>query len=77
MVYTIIAAGIALFGGIVISYLLFHMMLRKKRQSIIREAETEAEVLRKEKILQAKDKFLQLKSENEKIFNEKNNRMVP
>ncbi|SDB82661.1 ribonuclease Y [Williamwhitmania taraxaci] len=76
MVYTIIAAGIALLGGIIVSYLLFSFVLRKKRQSIIRAAETEAEVIRKEKILQAKDKFLQLKSESEKVFNEKNNRMV-
>jgi len=76
MVITIIVAGIALIGGIVISYMLLNLVLRKKRQAIIREAETEAEVIRKEKILQAKDKFLELKAENEKIFNEKNNRMV-
>ncbi len=76
MVYTIIVAGLALIGGIAISYLLLSWTLRRKRETIIREAETEAEVIRKEKILQAKDKFLELKSENEKIFNEKNNRMV-
>ena len=76
MVIIIIVAGIALIGGIVISYMLLNLVLRKKRQAIIREAETEAEVIRKEKILQAKDKFLELKAENEKIFNEKNNRMV-
>lgn len=63
-------------GGIAISYLLLSWTLRRKREAIIREAETEAEVIRKEKILQAKDKFLELKAENEKIFNEKNNRMV-
>ncbi len=76
MVYTIIVAGLALVGGIAISYLLLSWTLRRKREAIIREAETEAEVIRKEKILQAKDKFLELKAENEKIFNEKNNRMV-
>ncbi len=42
----------------------------------MREAETEAEVIRKEKILQAKEKFLQLKTDHEKIFNERNNKLL-
>jgi len=42
----------------------------------VREAETEAEVIRKEKILQAKEKFLQLKTDHEKIFNERNNKLL-
>ena len=37
------------------------------------EAEEKAEVIKKEKILQAKEKFLQLKAEHEKVVNERNN----
>lgn len=76
MAYTIVAAGLALIGGFAISYMLLHLFLRKKRQSIIREAESEAEVIRKDKILQAKEKFLTLKTEHEKVINEKNNRLI-
>ena len=43
--------------------------------NIIKEANAEAEVLKKDKILQAKEKFLQLKSEHEKYINEKNQRI--
>ena len=59
--------------GFVGSYLIWQFALRKKSKKIISEAEAEAEVLRKEKILQAKERFLQLKSEHEKVINEKNN----
>jgi ribonuclease Y len=44
--------------------------------NIIREAEVEAEVLKKDKILQAKERFLQLKSEHEKVINEKNQKIL-
>src|SRR5881394_3442515 len=42
-----------------------------KAQSILKEAESEAEVLKKNKILEAKEKFLQLKTEHEKVISEK------
>ncbi len=42
-----------------------------KAKIIIKEAESEAEVLKKNKILEAKEKFLQLKSEHEKVISEK------
>lgn len=58
------------------SYILWHNVLKSKSRKIISEAETEAEVIRKEKILQAKEKFLQLKAEHEKVINEKNNRIA-
>jgi len=43
----------------------------EKAKTILREAESEAEVLKKNKILEAKEKFLQLKSEHEKFIGEK------
>ncbi len=76
MINEIIIAISALIVSGFATYLLWNRLLSKKKEAIIREAETEAEVLRKEKILQAKEKFLQLKTDHEKMFNEKNNRMI-
>jgi ribonuclease Y len=76
MISQIIIAASALIVSGFATYLLWNKLLAKKKKSIIREAETEAEVIRKEKILQAKEKFLQLKTDHEKVFNEKNNRII-
>ena len=62
----------ALVIGFAASYILWQTVLKNNSNKIISEAKTEAEVLKKEKILQAKEKFLQLKSEHEKVINEKN-----
>lgn len=76
MISQIIIAASALIVSGFATYLLWNRLLAKKKETIIREAETEAEVIRKEKILQAKEKFLQLKTDHEKVFNEKNNRII-
>ncbi len=68
----IVIALVALVAGAVLTYLVNQALLRKKSTNILKEAEAEAEVLKKDKILQAKEKFLQLKSEHEKVINEKN-----
>jgi len=49
---------------------------KKRKEKIIAEAESEAEVIKKEKILQAKELFLQMKSEHEKVITEKNNKII-
>jgi len=41
---------------------------KKTAASILREAKSEAETTRKDKILQAKEKFLELKAEHEKVI---------
>ncbi len=74
-VTTIIVALVAFIGGGAISYFMWDIALKKKKQKIISEAKTEAEVIRKEKALQAKEKFLQLKSEHEKQSNERNQKI--
>lgn len=71
----LICAGIFV-GGSVISYFLWQSLLRARSKKIIGEAESEAEVMKKEKILQAKEKFLQLKSEHEKFIGERNNKIA-
>jgi len=72
----IIIALISLAAGGIMTYFFHMMILRKRSTNIIKEAEAEAEVIRKDKILQAKEKFLQLKSEHEKVINEKNQRVL-
>lgn len=72
----IIVALLALVAGGVISYVLFSKVITGRKDKIIREAETEAEVIKKDKILQAKEKFLLMRAEHEKIVNEKNTRIL-
>jgi ribonucrease Y len=63
-------------SGIIVGGLLTSTILRKamdrKREMILKEAMEKAEMIKKDKILQAKEKFLQLKSEHEKYIHEKN-----
>ncbi len=66
----------AFIAGTVVSYFLWNAALRRKRTTIIDDAEAEAEVIRKDKILQAKEKFLQLKAEHEKYINERNSKVI-
>ena len=74
---TIVIIGlISLVAGIVVTAIVYQTFLRRKRANTIREAETEAEVIKRDKILQAKEKFLQLKSEHEKYINEKNQKIL-
>ena len=72
----IIAASGALFVGGFISYFIWNKALKAKSSKIIKEAESESEVIRKEKILQAKERFLQLKSEHERDVNERSHKLV-
>ncbi len=48
------------------------VFFKKKTDNILKEAEIEGENIKKEKIFQAKEKFLQLKGEHERYINEKN-----
>ena len=63
----IIATAIACFvvGGI-LSYVLFRYVLKSKYDSILKDAETEAEVIKKNKLLEVKEKFLNKKADLEK-----------
>ncbi|HET6244990.1 MAG: ribonuclease Y [Bacteroidetes bacterium] len=68
----IFATLFSLVAGVVLGSTLIRKANEKKSNQILKEAEAEAEVIKKEKILQAKEKFLQLKSDHEKHINEKN-----
>lgn len=69
--YIIASAAALLFGGVLTATVLRKSVLKKSNQ-LLEEAMEKAEVVKKEKILQAKEKFLQLKSEHEKVIAEKN-----
>lgn len=62
----------AMVGAGIGFYFVNNIFLRKKKEEIIKEAQAKGESIKKEKIFQAKEKFLQLKSEHEQYINEKN-----
>ncbi len=67
---------IALLAGALGTWIVYGKILKSQSHKILREAESEAEVLRKDKILQAKEKFLQLKSDHEKEINSRNGKLL-
>ncbi len=74
---------ISLLIGVVIGRFLLQLLLKKqekeasdKAKRIIKEAENQAEHVKKQRQLEAKEKFLQLKAEHEKEINQRNNTIV-
>ena len=49
---------------------------KKEAASIIKNAEKEGDSLKKDKMLQAKERFIELKSEHEKVINSRERKMV-
>lgn len=76
MITNIIIGIVALIIGGVLTYILVQISLKGRSNNIIKEAMAEAEVIKKDKILQAKEKFLHLKSEHEKQINAKNQKIL-
>ena len=75
---TIIYIALGL-GGLIIGFLIAKMLEKSKgsqlvgedkknANSIVKEAKSEAESIKKDKILQAKEKFIELKAEHEKVI---------
>src|SRR6185369_11477008 len=75
-VMMIIGIAGALILGIIAGFLIANSRLNasaaKEKQNLIKEAEVKSEAIKQEKILQAKEKFLQLKTEHDKSVQEKN-----
>lgn len=72
----IVYGGVGILMGFGITYFVINVVTKNKRQKLIQESQAEAEVIKKDKILQAKEKFLQLKTEHEKMINERTNKLV-
>ncbi|MFT4846473.1 MAG: ribonuclease Y [Cryomorphaceae bacterium] len=66
-------AGVVVGGGI--AWVAVNAFLTKKKNSILTEAEKEGEAIKKDKMLQAKEKFYQLKEEHEKVIKDRNRKV--
>ena len=66
MLTTVILAVVAFLVGGALSYGFFKYGLKSKYESIIKKAETEAEVIKRNKLLEVKEKFLNKKADLEK-----------
>ncbi len=71
----LLCVGCLIVGGVV-TWLMMTTAFKKRSTKIIQEAEAQAEVIKKDKILQAKEKFLAMKAENEKEINSRNQKMA-
>ena len=60
----VVAIAAAIAGGL-ITFIVLKIALKKKTKQLVQDAEAEAEMIKKEKALQAKETFLQLKAEHE------------
>ncbi|MBI5218479.1 MAG: ribonuclease Y [Bacteroidia bacterium] len=76
MMMLIIVGLVALLVGAALSYVIWDKAMKQRKGAILKEAELKAEGLKQEKMLQAKEHFIQLKSEHEAYVNERNNRIV-
>jgi ribonuclease Y len=74
IILTILIPAIAAFG--IAYYVGNNIILKKKREEILRCAQQDGENIKKEKIFQAKEKFLQLKTEHEQQIIERTNLLV-
>ena len=59
-VYIIISSIVALLIGGLLTWLSMRFLLKSRYDSVLREAEKEAEVIKKNKLLEVKEKFLHL-----------------
>lgn len=71
---------LGLVAGVVIGRFMLRKLLKNqelaaqnKVKKILKEAENNAEILKKNKLLEAKEKFLQMKAEHEQEVTAKNN----
>jgi len=76
MITPFIVGIIALLAGGTASYFLWETVLEKKKKQLLKDAEIQAEMLKEKKIIQAKEKFLQLKTDHENYINERNLRIA-
>jgi ribonuclease Y len=72
----VIIAMLTFGGGAVVMFLVNNNLLKNKASSLIKEAEAQAEINKKKKELEAKERFIQLKSEHEKEVNRRNSEIA-
>ncbi len=73
MILVGIVAGLVIgFAG---AWFVFNNVLKTRKESLVSEAMKEGETIKEKKVLQAKERFLELKSQHEKEVNERNNKI--
>jgi len=72
----IIAAIAGLVVGALITSTLLRKAVEKKSENILKDAEEKSEMIKRDKILQAKEKFLQMKTDHENQLQEKNKELL-
>lgn len=72
----IVVALVAIGAGAGLMYVLNQSMLKNKAQQALKDAEAKGELLLKNRQLEAKEKFLQLKSEHEKEVSQRNQQIA-
>ncbi len=83
LIYIIVTGLVALIAGIIIGKILFAKANKAEEEKakssaalIIKKAEIDAEEVKKEKILEAKERFIKLKSEFDEEMNRKKNQIL-
>ncbi|MBO7254958.1 MAG: ribonuclease Y [Paludibacteraceae bacterium] len=71
----IIIAIVSVVFGCVLGSLLYKLLLKNKVKNILKDAKSEAEAIKKDKMLEVKEKFVNLKSEYEKQVAARNAKM--
>ncbi len=75
MATTIIISIVCAVVGALVGYTLFRYVMKNKYNSILKEAQEEAEVIKKNKLLEVKEKFLNKKADLEKEVAQRNQRI--
>lgn len=71
IIYGIVGAVV----GAVIAFLVQSVLLKNRKEQIIKDAEKEGENLKTDKILQAKEKFLKLKEDHERMIKDRERKL--
>ena len=72
---SIIFGIVGILAGAIIAVLIQSVLLKKRQEKIVKDAEKEGENLKTNKILQAKEKFLALKEEHEKDIKDRERKL--
>lgn len=76
IIISIVAVLIGLIAGAAITSTFLRKAVEKKSENILKDAEEKGEMIKRDKILQAKEKYLQLKTDYENTFQEKNKEYI-
>ncbi|MES2656849.1 MAG: ribonuclease Y [Bacteroidota bacterium] len=76
-IFLIVIIAMVTFGaGAAIMFLINNSLLKSKAESVMKDAEAQAEITKKKRELEAKEKFIQLKAEHEKEVQQRNNQVA-